>query len=37
MAAGVAFGAARTRGFRRSLVNFDTPPEGAEDAREDGS
>ena len=27
MAAGVAFGAVRTRGFRRSLVNFDTPPE----------
>ncbi|HMI89167.1 MAG TPA: APC family permease [Polyangiaceae bacterium] len=26
MAAGVAFGAVRTRGFRRSLVNFDTPP-----------
>jgi putrescine importer len=26
MAAGVLFGAVRTRGFRRSLVNFDTPP-----------
>jgi len=36
IAAGVTFGALRTRGFRRSLVNFDTPPEGAEDAREDG-
>jgi amino acid transporter len=27
MAAGVAFGAIRTRGFQRSLVNFDVPPE----------
>jgi amino acid transporter len=35
MAAGVAFGAVRTRGFRRSLVNFDTPPEGAEDAHDE--
>jgi putrescine importer len=26
MAAGIAFGAVHTRGFRRSLVNFDTPP-----------
>jgi hypothetical protein len=29
MAAGVAFGAIRTRGFQRSLVNFDVPPERA--------
>jgi putrescine importer len=37
MAAGVAYGAVRTRGFRRSLVNFDTPAEEAERVREDGN
>jgi len=37
MAAGVAYGAVRTRGFRRSLVNFDTPAEEAEGVRDDGN
>jgi putrescine importer len=36
MAAGIAFGAVRTRGFRRSLLHFETPPDGAENARDDG-
>jgi hypothetical protein len=27
MAAGIAFGAWKTRGFREDLVNFDLPPE----------
>ena len=29
MAAGIAFGAWRTRGFRGDLVNFDLPPDDA--------
>jgi hypothetical protein len=29
MAAGIAFGAWKTRGFRGDLVNFDLPPEEA--------
>ncbi len=33
MAAGIAFGAWKTQGFRGELVNFDIPPEGA-DARD---
>ena len=31
MAAGVVFGAVKTRGFRGTLVDFDVPPE--EEAR----
>jgi amino acid transporter len=37
MAAGLAWGAARTRGFRSSLVNLDMPENGAEKARNDAA